>query len=230
MKDDNTNKNPVGLLLALVALLFIIIALIIMIRSCGKEEESAPTPIPTKQQTQTVKPQPPSPSLTPAPTPTITPTPEPTPEETPEPSPSLLPSPTPSAEVTPAPEIFVSGSFQSDTKTAMNIVVDWSASNAEDGYITIDVILSLDSLSLNLSSIYNGATLTINGEEFTFTTPVLKIEGDEPKKSELCRTHVKLPYDEGGINVPIEAVWRFNGVYSGVELKKIEVSGEASVG
>ena len=227
---EKENSSPVGTLLLLLALLFIIIALIVALRSCGKDE--APPPLDTQETlaesplpefpdetSQPASPEPPAPTEAPTATPSPTPAPSPTP----------TPEPSPSSEPAPAAELTASGSFSSDTGTGLNIVVDWSAGKVEEGFVVMDVVLYVDSMSLNLSSIYNGATLTINGDKFTFTTPVLDIEGDGPSKSELCRTHIKLPYSEGGMSVPIEAVWNFNGSYSGVELKILSASGQADI-
>ena len=233
MKDKNTNKNPVGLLLALLALLFIIIAIIIILRARQGEELPAASPE-LSEMTEASAPLPSAaPSPIPVPTPTPTPTPTPSPTPTPEPSPtaqeSEAPTVQPGEEPVPVEEIDASGSLRSDTNTAMNIVADWSASSTDDGNIKLEVILYVESMSLNLSSLYNGAVITINGEEFTLTTPVIKVTANEQKKSELCRTHIKLPYTEGGMSIPIKAVWNYNGVYSGVELKKLELSGEALI-
>lgn len=226
---EKENSSPVGTLLFLLALLFILIALIVTLRSCSKTQEIPPGFSPTPEQAVTEQPvaEEPEPSQTAAPVQTAVPT--ATPQPTPTPNPTPTPTPTPEPEAGPAAEITAKGSFSSDTGTGLNIVVDWSVQKAEEGFAVMDVILYVDSMRVNVSSIYNGAKLTINGEEFVFTTPVLKLEGDAPLKSELCKTHVRLAYSGEAVSVPIEAVWSFNGAYSGVELKKISASGQADI-
>ncbi len=221
--NEKENSSPVGKLLFLLALLFILTTLIVSLRSCGKGNktgdsvtESPVSPLPELVESL------PNLIVSPVPSPVVA-----TPEPSPEPSPPTEPVSEPE---TFAPlDISADGSFSSDTGTGLNIVVDWSVREAEEGFITIDLILSVNSKEINVSSIHNGAVLTINGEEFVFTTPSLQNNIGEALKSEICKTHVRLPYSGGTMNLSIDAVWNFNGTYSGRELKNITASEQVSI-
>ncbi|NLV86890.1 MAG: hypothetical protein GX025_06705 [Clostridiales bacterium] len=225
--NEKENNSPVGKLLFLLALLFILTALIVGLRSCGKGGKTS----------DSVTESPASPSLelgedspnlifSPAPAPVVT-TPTLSLEPLPE-SPPLIESVS-ELEVSTPLDISSKGSFSSNTGTGLNIAVDWWVREVEEGFITIELILFIDSGEVNVSSIHNGAILTINGEEFIFTTPALQHKAGESSKSELCKTHVRLPYYEETMNLSIDAVWKFNGTYSGHELKKITASEQVSI-
>lgn len=225
--NEKENSSPVGKLLFLLALLFILTALIVSLRSCGKGGKTldSVTENPASPSSELVED---SPNLifSPAPAPVVT-TPTPSPEPSPEPSPSI--EPVSQSDTFDPLDISTEGSFSSDTGTGLNIVVDWSVREAEMGFITVDVILSVDSEGVNVSSIHNGAVLTINGEEFVFTTPTLQNKSGETSKNEICKTHVRLPYSGETMELSIDAVWKFNGTYSGRELKKITASEQVTI-
>ena len=66
-------------------------------------------------------------------------------------------------------EVTASGSFASNTGTALNLFVSWSARMDAFGNKTLDVTVSSSSYSLYCSGAYNGVELNVNG--MTYVPP-----------------------------------------------------------
>lgn len=207
--------NPAGLLVAIMMLLLIVVALFIILRSCAAgEPETTPTP----------------PAATLEPSPAGTDTPESAaPSAAPEPSPTPTEAPTP--EPTPQPAITGSGSFRSDTGTGLNLVADWAAASSGNGKVTVTVALSVESYSLQCGPVYNGATVTVNGESRSFSTPTIDYDGADSLASSSLGSAVFTvgPNSDGSLSAPVTASWAFGGSYSGTELKVITAEGVISV-
>jgi hypothetical protein len=170
-----------------------------------------------------------TPKPTPAPAPTFEPAPEgsqptavPIPEATLEPGEGAPEAP----EVTPAPapvegNVDVSGSFRSDTGTALNLVADWREVSVSSDTVKLTVTLSLESYSLDVGDRRNN-TLTFNGETYSFTTtPILVEEGFH--KTAICTWEKEVP--AGSLGFTLSARWELLGSYSGKEMEAIELSG-----
>jgi cytoskeletal protein RodZ len=214
-QNNKPKKNPAGVLVALLMLLLAAVAIFIVLRSFAAgepEPTSAPSPAESSEPTAAE-------TEAPSPSPTAEPSPSPTPEEEPSPSP------------TPYPVIEESGSFKSDTGTALNIVADWTAVSSGDGNVTLTVTLSAESYSIECGAIRNGATIVIDGESHTFSTSALDYDGNTSAKNVLGSVSTTLQLGDGGtLTVPISAVWAFGGTYSDKEMGSISAEGEAAIG
>lgn len=121
-----------------------------------------------------------------------------------------------------------SGSFSSDTGTALNLLVHWTAYS--DGVSTVlDVSASVSSYTLAAGTIYNGVTLTAGGESYTFDSPAIDYRGEEQTIIPLGSHSFTLPEGSAG-SISVGAVWNYRGTYSEQEFESITASGEASLG
>lgn len=184
------------------------------------EQTSTPTPAPewTVLPERTTEP-PPSPS------------PEPEPEETPEPTPEPTPSPTPEPTETPEPTpepfpVDSSGSFSSDTGTALNLLVDWSAYTDESGNRKLAVTLSAMHYALRLDESFQALALTVNGQSLSADCPAIEYNDGDLQITPLYTFTLDAPSG----SAEIQAVWHFKGSYSGQEIEQITASGTAYIG
>ena len=107
-------------------------------------------------------------------------------------------------------------SFQSNTGTYLDIVVNWSAVDNGAGSKTLNVDVSTLSYKLSTSADYNGVQLTVNGAVYTtggrVTNPLASFS---------------VPNVSGTLQVSVS--WRFNGTYNGTPLKTITAQSTISV-
>ena len=188
----------------------------------------------------------PSPAPTAGPTPdpgrgetvtTATPTPEPTdgPMATPEPMETFKPAPETTAQPTPEPlpeeteepvivnpTQLASGSFRSDTGTALNLVADWRAAAIDATTARITVTLSLESYSLDIGE-RRGNILTFNGEDYYFVTDPIEIAGGDFVKTQIYVWSQEIPMSELSFDLSVR--WNLRGSYSKKEMEAIELSG-----
>lgn len=223
MSNQPKSGSSKGFLLLFI-LLIAVVAVVVVLRSCSADKSNIPEPSsPVEEQTSQ--------------TPQDTETPEVTPSESIQPSPSAeptpapTPSPTPTPVPTPAHEVKASGSFSSHTDTGMNIVLDWQAYSSSEGVITIETSLYVESYTINVGKIYNGATVTVNGESYTIDSPEVKYEGDKQAKNLILSKSFTVPYSgQGSLSVPISAAWKFKGQYSGKDFDSVTTEGMAVIG
>lgn len=206
-------------------LALIIVAVVFILRSCGdRGDDPGASPSPSAM----VSPSPhaseePSPSPSPSPSPIPSPTPSPSPSPSEEPSPSPAPSPTPTGM-----ETVASGSFSSNTGTALNLVVSWT-SYTNGSEMVVDVSASVSSYSLTAGAIYGGLVFTVGGESQTFNSPAIDYEGDTPATTPLGSCRFVLPQGSSG-SVAVSALWNYRGTYSEEEFDSITAAGEARLG
>lgn len=163
--------------------------------------------------------------------------PEKTEPPVPSPSESLAPSPTPSETAkptptpTPAPVATASGSFTSDTGTALNAVLDWTASDAGDGKVLVTVKLSVNSYSLHVNAMPGGALIEIGDKTFSLKSAEVKCDStSEIVKTELATAQLTMPLNsDGTLSIPITATWNFKGTYSDKEFESVGVAGLATI-
>lgn len=133
-----------------------------------------------------------------------------------------LPSPEPTPTVTAMPGgIDRSGSFRSDTGTALNLVADWRYISVSDDTCQLTITLSLESYSLDVGERRNN-TITVNGVSYTFQTDPIEIGGGFQKTQIYVWTGQISDYDP---SFTFSAVWNLQGSYSGVPMDTVEVSG-----
>ncbi len=194
---------------------------------CWKKPEpspaptAGPTPDPGRGETVT--------TATPAPEPTDGPIATPEPMETFQPAPenTAQPTPEPLPEETEEPVIvnpnqLASGSFRSDTGTALNLVADWRAAAIDATTARITVTLSLESYSLDIGE-RRGNILTFNGEDYYFVTDPIEIAGGDFVKTQIYVWSQEIPMSELSFDLAVR--WNLRGSYSKKEMEAIELSG-----
>jgi len=153
-------------------------------------------------------------------------TPEPTPSETPEPSAA------PAASKAPVTSRTVSGygSFASNTGTPLNLVVDWSADAVSDSEIKVTFEMYLNCYTINATPKPGGASITVNGQTYTASTPALQSSSATPTSVKLCTKTVTMSLAQGeSLELPVTASWAFGGKYSDVDLTTIDAAGTLSI-
>ena len=182
---------------------------------------AGPTPDPGRGETVT--------TATPAPEPTDGPMATPEPMETFQPAPenTAQPTPEPLPEETEEPVIvnpnqLASGSFRSDTGTALNLVADWRAAAIDATTARITVTLSLESYSLDIGE-RRGNILTFNGEDYYFVTDPIEIAGGDFVKTQIYVWSQEIPMSELSFDLAVR--WNLRGSYSKKEMEAIELSG-----
>ena len=224
-------------ILILLVLLAVVFLEVLLLTRCGSKDTTPEavqmTPSPTADLST------PQPTETPAPTPEITMTPAPTtPPATQAPAtatPQPTPEPTPEPTATPAPTALPSygtylnsGSFSSDTGTKLNMQIEWTAYDDGSGNAVIAITGSVSSYSLYLASIYDGATISLNGYSTTSTTRAINQDDSAGLSTNpIFLTTLTVPLGTAG---DMTVSWRYGGSYSGVALDVITASGYVSAG
>ena len=114
-----------------------------------------------------------------------------------------------------------SGSFSSYTGTGLDIVVNWTVGADMAGGCELQAVVGTSSSNLSCSSFGNGVTLNVGGMVYTAANNAIDYHGGGTVYNTLASFVVPIP----GGSIPVSATWRFNGVYSGVNLGEITASG-----
>ena len=118
-----------------------------------------------------------------------------------------------------------SGSFASNTGTALNLLVYWSASIDSFGQKTLNVSVCSTSYSLYCTGSSGGVELTVNGMTYVSGTPAIEYGGNSVVTNTLAS--FSIPNLSGAVN--ITAVWHFNGIYSNTPIGDIRATGTAVI-
>lgn len=224
----NSKKSPAGAILALLILVIIVVALIFILRG-GGEDKDVETDAPNAGDVSEVLDGSTAPENTEPPTdgddgadkPSEAPT------ETAEPTPSPTPSPTPAPTPEPTPNLSAtSGSFESDTGTGLNIVVDWTLTPKSDGGATLSMKVSTESYSLYNNAAWHALSVQIGGQTWEFDTEAIEYAGPGLDTNELSTAQIEL----SGTSLPATATvtWHFQGSYGGTELENVVATGTIS--
>ena len=217
-------KSPVLSVILIVLVLVIAVEAVILLRSTltdSGESFSYSTPLPFVPPTAAPTPEPVS-----TPVPTAEPTPAPTPEPTAEPTPEPTATPEPTDDPTPADDLIATGSFASDTGTALNLEVEWSSHNDGNGSAVIYLTGFLDSYSLQVGSRPYGVHVSFNGDSWTFAGEAINV-ADGHAQTLLFSDVVTVPL---GSPDTMTVVYDFKGSYSGTELDTITAEGRVNTG
>ena len=118
--------------------------------------------------------------------------------------------------------VLASGSFASSTGTQLNLLVNWSVQADSYGQKTLYVDVCSTSYSLYCSG--GGVELTANGMLYTAQGPAINYGGRTMVTNRLAS--FAIPGVSGAVN--LNAVWHFNGSYSGVPISDIRANGVAN--
>lgn len=229
----------------LLVVLGLIVGLEVMLMSrCSRQEN---TPAPTREPIATSEPvretiapaatdnptfttgpvgftSPPMPSNTPVqvtnpPAPTVQPTRQPTPT----PAPTATPTPPPTDPPEQAPgtvhTVTASGSFSSNTGTALNMGVSWQAVDQGDGTTTITVSGTANSYSLNVSG--KGVSINFGGYSTSVTSNAVNVTSSTPVQNSIFSTSLNVPTGTAGT---MTVTWNYNGAYGDTSLPTITAS------
>lgn len=213
-------KNVFIVLLLLVVIAAAALSLWLFFHRDGGTAEPSPPPVMTPERTV-------PPERTPEPAP-VPESPEPAESPEPEPEPAETPAPTPKPAETPAPTptphpADASGSFASDTGTALNLLVNWTVYTDAAGSRKLEVALSATHYSLRTDVSSQALALTVNGQRYSADCPAIDYDGGERTVTPLHTFTLDAPSG----SADIEAVWHFKGSYSGEELEQLTASGMA---
>ena len=172
---------------------------------------------------------------------TAAPTPSPTPRAggevvitaAPGSTPSPVTIPSASAEPDSSDSSFapvdLSGSFRSDTGTALNLYADWECVSVSAKNVRLTIVLSLESYSLSVGE-RSRNQLVVNGVPVTYHTDALEVPSGGLSKTELYTWTETMPLmEDGSLQLDLYASWEFSGSYSGVAMDTLEVSGHISI-
>lgn len=215
-------KRSILPILLIVLVAVIAVEAVILLRSAltdSGESFTYSTPVPYV---------PPTAEPTPEPIATPTPTPEPTPDPTQAPTPTLEPTatPSPSPEAAPEDDLIATGSFASDTGTALNLTVEWSSHNDGNGNAVVYLTGFLDSYSLQVGSRPYGVHVSFNGDSWTFAGEAMDV-AEGPAQTLLFADVVTVPL---GSPDAMTVIYDFKGSYSGTELDTIVAEGRVNTG
>ena len=184
------------------------------------EITQAPDAAPTVPQAPVNTPYEPGVTSPPAP-PVITQAPStPAPTSPPTAPPTDPPTPAPTDPPPPSDVTTGSGSFSSDTGTALNLSVDWTAVDHGDGTVTVSVTGSVISYELDVGSA--GVTVSFGGYSTSCSGNSLSVGSGGFTVSRLFSTSLTVPSDTEGT---MTVTWNYNGTYSEVSLPTITASG-----
>lgn len=219
--------------------------------------EATPTPAPTTMPTTAPVYYPPStatpvqtaaPVSTAAPTPVATPAPTPTPTTAPLADGGILPAQNlvpvvpgvndgsntatnENGNTIPTGTNIGSGTFRSDTGTALNIHADWTASISGPQTVDVTVTVYADHYSLITTATPGALQVAVDGQYVSLASPGIENDGTTGAASTQINTHTfTVNLGSGEIKtVPVDVVWLYRGSYSGVDLPTIECGGSITL-
>ena len=122
-----------------------------------------------------------------------------------------------------------SGSFRSNTGTALNLVADWNCVSVSAKNVRLTITLSLESYSLSVGE-RSANQLVLNGIPITYRTSPMEVPSGGLSKTELYTWSETLQLmEDGSLHQDLYAYWVFSGTYSGVQIDKLELSGHIAV-
>ncbi len=196
---------------------------------------AAPTfyPPSTSAPAQTARPVQTAPPPSAAPTPT--PTPSPSSDVAMLPAEELIPA-TPGTDTQPdgTPSVAVpvgaflgSGSFRSDTGTALNIYAEWSASVSGAQTADVTVTVYVDHYSLYTTAAPEALNIAVDAQYVSLASPAIEYDGTDGQRSTMINSRtftVSLSSGESR-SIPIQVVWNYRGTYGEVYMDTIECGG-----
>lgn len=226
-KKGNKGKiNETKVYVAVLVIIFVAAIIISVARmgDGGKEPDPTPSAPPVD-----VTPDAPgsTPDASDEPEETVAPTPSVMPQATPRPTPTPTPPPTPAPTPTPPPPSDLgSGSFSSDTKVGLDLVVDWAAGSSGEGAANVTFTIKLNSYSLYTNAQIGSLVLTVGSDTYYLDTPAVSYDGHTLLTTTFATKSVNIP--AGSVNVSAE--WFYRGTYSGTYLESITASGTVNAG
>lgn len=123
-----------------------------------------------------------------------------------------------------------SGSFKSSTGLGIDLKADWTAEQIGVELYLVTVDVKLVSYSISVSA-RGDNYVRLGDSRLNFGTEAIEIEADDRQSEKLLNTlSFRITADEFAKGTELEAVWNFNGTYSGTYTGAITVSGMVTAG
>lgn len=117
--------------------------------------------------------------------------------------------------------------LRSNTGTQLNMILEYDVAKNENGSYTVDATLKLESYSLNVTARGNSNYLKIGDENFYFATEAINYSGAE--KTTFTLSSHRFTVSAGKKEVPVYAIWYFNGTYNDAPLAAIVIDGSITL-
>lgn len=113
--------------------------------------------------------------------------------------------------------------LRSDTGTQLNMILEYDVAKNDNGSYTVDATLKLESYSLNVTARGNSNYLKIGDENYYFATEAINYSGAE--KTTFTLSSHRFTVSGAEKEVPVYAIWYFNGTYNDAPLAAIVIDG-----
>ncbi len=117
--------------------------------------------------------------------------------------------------------------LRSDTGTQLNMILEYDVAKNENGSYTVDATLKLESYSLNVTARGNSNYLKIGDENFYYATEAINYSGSE--KTTFTLSSHRFTVSGADKEVPVYAIWHFNGTYNDAPLAAIVIDGKITL-
>ncbi len=107
----------------------------------------------------------------------------------------------------------------SDTGTGLNLVLEYTVSDGDNGARRVSVDLYIEHYSLNVTSRGNTNYIRVGDETLYFSTDAISYDGAEKKLTKVASYTFTATTENH--TLPIYALWNFNGVYSDKSISAI---------
>ncbi len=120
-----------------------------------------------------------------------------------------------------------SGTFRSDSGTAINIHADWTAIVSGAGTVDVTVTAFVDSYSLYTTASPEALNIAVDGNYVSLASPSIEIPTTAGPVSTLINNRTFTVTLAGGEtrSIPVDVVWNYRGTYGGTYLDTIECGG-----
>ena len=124
-----------------------------------------------------------------------------------------------------------SGSFSSNTGTAVNIRADWEARVSGANEVKLQVKIILNSYSIYVNSLPNAVNIGLNGQYVSLDSPALSYDSNTSQlTAELASQSFTVQLPAGSSrDLDLQAEWHWGGTYGGVYIPVIECGGTISL-
>jgi hypothetical protein len=137
----------------------------------------------------------------------------------------------PSGQTIPAGTVIGSGTFRSDTGTALNIHADWQAAVSGTNTVDVTVTVYADHYSLITYATPEALQISVDNQFVSLASPGIDYDGaNGAAVTEINSRTFTVSLAAGEVRtIPVQVVWLYRGSYSGVDLTTIECGGGITV-
>ena len=124
-----------------------------------------------------------------------------------------------------------SGTFRSDSGTALNIHADWAALVSGPGTVDVTITAYVDSYSLYTTASPETLNIAVDGQYVSLASPAIEIPTTVTPITTLINSRTFTVSLTGGEmrSIPVEVIWNYRGTYGGVDLDTIECGGNITL-